>query len=521
MKHLFASIVAATAIASAASAAGLTPPVVVLANANDPQSLAVAEHYLESRAIPKERLIALPLPADEEIDRGTYVTRLHNPLMADLVKRGLLTGELSDVADAEGRTRLTVRAKAFEHLVVCKGVPLKIRHDAARFEAREKTLPLPPVLRVNHASVDSELALLPRPGTPLAGFVPNPRYNIVAPAAALTLDTLMVARLDGPSYDDAARLVDSALEAERTGLIGRGYVDIGGPHRAGDEKLTMTANLLRQVFFDTDVETTPALFARGCRMDAPAFYFGWYADSISGAIADPGFKFRPGAVALHIHSYSAATLRSRDAGWVGPMVARGATLTAGNVYEPYLEFTHNPALLLHGLISGMNAGEAAAYANPALSWQGVVVGDPLYRPFVHDMDRQLKDAAEHPAAEHAYALARIAAKLDADGKSDAADAILAATAPRLPVLAFACARVERDMRRGKRPVFRAADLAPVPEDAGLVYAAAEKLAQAGLSAEALALLANQHALGVKFDARAAAFARAYGKQELARKLAPR
>ena len=53
-----------------------------------------------------------------------------------------------------------------------------------------------------------------------------------------------------------------------------------------------------------------------------------------------------GAVALHIHSFSAPTLRSDSAGWCGPFVARGVTATVGNVFEPYLDLTHRPNLLL-------------------------------------------------------------------------------------------------------------------------------------------------------------------------------
>jgi len=40
-----------------------------------------------------------------------------------------------------------------------------------------------------------------------------------------------------------------------------------------------------------------------------ALYYGWYAGNVAGPFSQPGFKFVPGAIAAHIHSYSAATLR--------------------------------------------------------------------------------------------------------------------------------------------------------------------------------------------------------------------
>jgi len=42
---------------------------------------------------------------------------------------------------------------------------------------------------------------------------------------------------------------------------------------------------------------------------------------------------------------------------------------------------HRPHLLLRALARGHNFGDAVYYALPALSWQGVAIGDPLYRPF--------------------------------------------------------------------------------------------------------------------------------------------
>jgi tetratricopeptide (TPR) repeat protein len=52
------------------------------------------------------------------------------------------------------------------------------------------------------------------------------------------------------------------------------------------------------------------------------------------------------------------------------------------VYEPYLGLTPNVALFLERFTIGQfTFGEAAWAAQPALSWQTTVVGDPLYRPF--------------------------------------------------------------------------------------------------------------------------------------------
>jgi tetratricopeptide (TPR) repeat protein len=114
-----------------------------------------------------------------------------------------------------------------------------------------------------------------------------------------------------------------------------------------------------------------------------ALYYGWYAGNVAGPFNQPGFKFVPGAIAVHIHSYSAATLRDETSGWAGPLVSRGAAATVGNVYEPYLELTAHLDILNDRLLHGFTFAESVFMSSRALSWMGVAVGDPLYRPYVN------------------------------------------------------------------------------------------------------------------------------------------
>jgi tetratricopeptide (TPR) repeat protein len=113
-----------------------------------------------------------------------------------------------------------------------------------------------------------------------------------------------------------------------------------------------------------------------------ALYFGWYDQSVSGPFANGMASFRPGAIAYHLHSFSARTLRVNDVWWAGPLLARGATATLGCTEEPYLEMTPQVHILTHRLLLGkFTFGEAAYASQRFLSWQTTVVGDPLYAPF--------------------------------------------------------------------------------------------------------------------------------------------
>jgi hypothetical protein len=130
------------------------------------------------------------------------------------------------------------------------------------------------------------------------------------------------------------------------------------------------------------VDKKPGTFPPDFPMSQVAIYCGWYDANVSGPFTLPQVEFMPGAFAYHLHSYSASTVRSTNEYWAGPLLAKGATCTLGCVYEPYLTGTPNVAALLARWIGGrLTFGEAAWAAQPVLSWQITVIGDPLYRPF--------------------------------------------------------------------------------------------------------------------------------------------
>ena len=72
---------------------------------------------------------------------------------------------------------------------------------------------------------------------------------------------------------------------------------------------------------------------------------------------------------------------------------------------------------------GEDLVDAAYYALPVLSWQSIVIGDPLYRPFAVPLSAQMKDSAALPPKLAGYAVIRRMNLLDAAGrKAEAIDA---------------------------------------------------------------------------------------------------
>ena len=376
--------------------------VVVVANAAVDGSRQVARAYMKARAIPKENFIVLKGLPEARLSHQAYVESIHNPLIGELLDRGLVEG-IEGPLDAYGRRNVAVLAKKIKYIVLCYGMPYIVngdpvpeehdlafrkRHFTGRSAGLARSLAEGQMARTN-ASVDGELALLLKRESPVRGFYPNPLYKNKWPG---TLgDILRVTRLDGPSPAAVVTLIGNTLEGEQTGLKGRAYVDEdgrGGGFAVGNEWMQRCAALFAQLGFDLGHDRNRSTFPADARFDAPVLYAGWYAWNVDGPFRLPGFRFPPGAVAAHLHSFSAADLRSTEKGWVGPLVERGVSATFGNVSEPFLGLTHNFDLFFAALAEGWCFGDAAYFALPGLSWQGVAVGDPLYRPFALPLGKQ-------------------------------------------------------------------------------------------------------------------------------------
>src|SRR6185436_10579103 len=93
----------------------------------------------------------------------------------------------------------------------------------------------------------------------------------------------------------------------------------------------------------------------------------------------------------------------------GDLIRAGVTGVAGHVAEPYLDATVRPDVLFPAYVAGFNLVESFYLAMPYLSWQTVVIGDPLCAPFrqrtlpAQEIDRGIDAATELPT----FASARI------------------------------------------------------------------------------------------------------------------
>jgi len=399
---LIALVIVACRAAVSLRAANPGDEVVIVYNTRVPESKGVAEYYAQRRQVPANHVFGFGLSTNEDISRAEFCDSLEKPLA-----KALEAGKLWRIASCSvpattnhpARKEKRVVQSSIRYALLCYGVPLRI---AAEPELKEKGLEeLRPELRRNEAAVDSELALLPiiEPKPPLAGPLRNSVYTTTNVAMLHpTNGLLLVTRLDGPTAAIARGLVDKALEAETNGLWGRAYFDLRNITepglKQGDDWIRGAAEICRHLGFETVVDENPQTFPAGFPMSHIAVYMGWYDSDASGPFTQPTVEFMPGAFAYHLHSTSAATLRSTNLHWAGPLLAKGATATMGCVYEPYLGGTPDLAVFAARLVFyGFTFGESAYAAQPVLSWQTTVVGDPLYRPFGKNADQLHRELA--------------------------------------------------------------------------------------------------------------------------------
>jgi hypothetical protein len=298
------------------------------------------------------------------------------------------------------------------------------------------------------------------------------------PARILTPgDILLTARLDGPTVADVYSMLDRGKdvyfnlnahtivldEADSNGLTDAApnkELDNMAPLWGGDD-FEQTRDLFKQdgrlsaagLFYDalagTDhfcvgpryewspnakVITRPVILLSSYGNNAagkhPTVKSGPKMGQDAGICYAESFTWAPGAVFLSIESFNARDFGNLG-GWPGQQqisnyLAAGGTFAIGNAQEPFAFTTPDTLPLAANFFLGdLTFVEAAWSGIPAISWQQVVIGDPLARITRSsediNMDRTVddKDLAAWDALDDTKDKAR--KDLNRDGACDAKD----------------------------------------------------------------------------------------------------
>lgn len=346
--------------------------VLLVGNALSPASEEIASYYARARGIPGQNMLRLPLEAKDEIERGDYETKIEKPI-ADWLAANTAYDRIL-------------------YLVLTKDVPLRIAGSGGP--------------NGNIASVDSELTVLYRrlygTPTPTAGSVRNPYFTGATPSTPgvrfthRTHDIYLVGRLDGYTVADVKGMIDRAASPSREGtVLLDGKFEL--TESVGNRWLSAAAAAIKRIYGWSDrVQLDggqPVLRDKANVIG----YYSWGSNAVNATERDFGLKFLPGAIGAEYVSTDARTFKEPPADWVindtkkpfggshqsliGDLIRQGITGVAGHVAEPLLSATIRPDALFPAYVSGFNLIESFYMAMPALSWQTIVVGDPLCAPF--------------------------------------------------------------------------------------------------------------------------------------------
>lgn len=381
-------------------ALGIMPEeILVIANKNVNGSVDIAQYYMRKRGIPESHLLPLALSLNETISRQDYEKELSEstrhalktlPSNKCITAIVLVYGVPLKVAaplPGEEDIELTMKYRQYRDEIIGN---LDMSFEDVEQEQKELNKKINLLRRTNQkASVDSELSLVKVNKYNLANQIPNP-YFIGFQGENLDIhkdQVLLVSRLDGPDKETVYRIIDDTLEIEKKGLKGKAYFDARWPfpviqddlsgYRLYDASLHKAGKAMMkrmQVIVDDREE----LFQVNACPNA-AIYCGWY--SLARYI--DSFDWQKGAIGYHIASNECSTLREKGSSvWCLKMLEKGVAATIGPVYEPYVQGFPLPEVFFSYLVDGyLSLGEAYMISLPYLSWQMVLVGDPLYQPF--------------------------------------------------------------------------------------------------------------------------------------------
>lgn len=350
---------ALAACLSLPSARALTPAeILILVNKDVPISSDVAKMYQRLRGIPPENVLRLSLGDDRSISRVRYGMQVASPVKKYLLEHA-----------------------SIQCLVTTSGFPYVIPNTTGMEDG---------------AALDNELAaVLREEPKDWNRWQPNPLYlrgqNLSAYGNPRLFHMVYVMRLDGPDLKTITRMVEDAIATEASGLAGPVFGDSMGLDGAtstasADFSIRAAIDRLSGAGFPATLDLNQASWHQppdgvGEQAAGAAFYVGWYDfRNFQDIFGKQGLA--RGAIAWHIASNEAVDLWDQNSKeWCINLMRRGAAVTLGPAFEPYVAAFPKADVLVESLLAGRTIAESYWFSLPHVSWAMVILGDPLYRPF--------------------------------------------------------------------------------------------------------------------------------------------
>lgn len=339
-------------VASCSPAGRVQPPtvfgpsnVLVVWNANAPESRAIEEAYAAARHIPQKNILAVKVTTDDNIAKTDYVSGILTPVFEKIKKDEL------DI----------------DYIVLIRGVPIRLDNDGG-------------------FSLDSYLAVEAFDGgkeTASLSQLVNPYFKKAEPFDSKKYHYYLCTRLDGYTVDDTLNLIKNSLHAKANDgpfLLDAAPGRTGGGYGQTQNDLIAAAKILKAKKMTVKLdEGEPFVGGKGL-----AGYASWGSnDAKFDMVTYNSLTFLPGAIGETYVSTSGRTFRHTSGGQslIADLIHQGITGIKGYVSEPYTIALAHVDVLFDRYTKGYNLAESFYMASPLLKWKDVVIGDPLCSPY--------------------------------------------------------------------------------------------------------------------------------------------
>ena len=338
--------------------------VLVVVNDHSALSKAIGQYYAVKRSIPAKNMCHIKTEEQEKIERDFYNHDVAGAVANCLRKQNLI--------------------ETIYYIVTTQGVPLMV-NGAERH-----------TVDAEYASVDSELALLygdMKTGRlhPIVGSLRNPFFGRRdRPFSHPEFPIYLVTRLAAYDFETVKAIIDRSLHAVNKGKFVFDARDDGD--RTGDDWLRNAAIQIPKDRVLLDENKAPVW-----GVNDVIGYASWGSNDDRHDRRFPGFHWLPGAIVTEFVSTDARTFQKPPGNWIpsrdwktparwfasspqsmtADYLLEGATGASGHVLEPFLAMNPRPDMIFPSYYGGRNLAESYYLGLPALSWQNVIVGDPL------------------------------------------------------------------------------------------------------------------------------------------------
>ncbi len=330
--------------------------VVVIVNQNSQTSIEVGNYFQAARNIPNQNMILVDAPITEEIDS------LQFEFVRAQIEDYLIANDLVD---------------SINYIVTTKGVPLKVESDCFNPNATGQAC----------ASFDSELTLILgglANQIGLSGSWANPVYNTTDSFSRENYGIYLVTRLDGYKKQDIFNLIDRSGPFTILDQIStQGIVDLNAA--VSSDSAYFMGNYLQPTYdqltnngwnTQLDANFNPLLNQN----DVFAYVYGGHGPFTNVIL---NYDWAEGAIGSMSTCETATTFdvttNSSNSFLIADIIAEGCTGAYGNVDCIYFSQVLNSQVLMSRYLDtakNYNLAESFYMAEPRLSWQSVIVGDP-------------------------------------------------------------------------------------------------------------------------------------------------